>query len=581
MRSLRFFLLLCLLPWPCLARAGLAYTVEVDAAPAFQSLLNDNLSLITDRSDPELDAAQLGALLREAPAQAQALMETVGYFAARVTLTTVDATAHRYRLHLDAGEPVQVESVDIALTGPLAQTPEYAQRRQEIIDAWPPVKGQPFRQADWDSGKRQSLRLLQRDGYPLATLVDSTADIDPQARRASLHVVLDSGPEVDFGELEIRGLSRYPRSVASGMADFHTGERYRLQKLLDFQTALEQSAYFSSARVQADMSRRVNGRVPIVVDLVEYPHQKLELGLTFDTEEGIGTRLGYENYTLFGQGYTSSVLWDWKHNAETLTLGLGLPRSDDGYSHALSTALSRSDIQGLWTESLIAGAWRIRTRGDIEARYGVQYVSEQQHPAGGELSVTHALLPTVGWTRRQIDDPLRPRSGTLLDASVAVTAGGSISSTSFTRGYARAAGYWTPWPRWGTWVGRIELGQVWAADSDRVPQAELFRTGGSGSVRGFDYQGLGVSNGNGTILGGSVLAVGSVEYQYPLKPDWSLALFHDVGNAASSWNGFALKRSNGIGLRWLSPVAPLAFDLAKGEGGGHAIVWHMSLGLAF
>ncbi|WP_051229342.1 autotransporter assembly complex protein TamA [Paludibacterium yongneupense] len=581
MQLLRSFLFFTLFAWTLTARAGLDYRVDIDAAQAFQALLNENLSLVIDRGDPDLDEPQLAALLREAPAQAQALMETAGYFSSRATLSVVDAASRHYRLHIEPGDPVRVERIDIVVNGPLALAPEFAQRRQEIVDAWPLALGQPYRQADWDNGKRQSLRLLQRDGYPLATLTASRADIDPQTQRANLSVELDSGPEVAFGDLEIHGLSRYPPAVVSGMADFHPGERYRLQKLLDYQTALEQSAYFSSARVQADVERRVNGRVPVVVDLTEYPHQKLEFGITYDTEEGVGTRIGYDNYTLFGQGYTSSVLWDWKHNSETLTLGLGLPRTGDGYSHALSTALSRSDIQGLWTESLTVGAWRIRTRGDIEARYGVEYVSEQQRPAGGELAVTHALLPTVGWTQRKVDDPLRPRSGTLLDASVAVTAGGAISSTSFTRAYGRAAVYWTPFTRWGTWVGRLELGQVWAVDSSRVPQAELFRTGGSGSVRGYDYQGLGVSNSSGTVLGGTVLAVFSVEYQYPIRPDWALAVFHDAGNATASWNTFALQRSNGVGLRWMSPVAPLAFDVAKGEGGGRRIVWHMSLGLAF
>lgn len=77
-----------------------------------------------------------------------------------------------------------------------------------------------------------------------------------------------------------------------------------------------------------------------------------------------------------------------------------------------------------------------------------------------------------------------------------------------------------------------------------------------------------------------MVATGSVEYQIPVKPDWYLALFSDAGNAADSWKGFQTMRANGVGVRWMSPVAPLSFDIAKAEGDGK-IRWNLSLGLAF
>jgi translocation and assembly module TamA len=76
------------------------------------------------------------------------------------------------------------------------------------------------------------------------------------------------------------------------------------------------------------------------------------------------------------------------------------------------------------------------------------------------------------------------------------------------------------------------------------------------------------------------VATATLEYQIPVAKDWALALFHDAGNAAQSWQSFKLEHANGIGVRWMSPVAPLSMDIAKAEKDGK-LRWNMSLGLAF
>ncbi|MCP9760421.1 outer membrane protein assembly factor, partial [Aquitalea sp. S1-19] len=116
--------------------------------------------------------------------------------------------------------------------------------------------------------------------------------------------------------------------------------------------------------------------------------------------------------------------------------------------------------------------------------------------------------------------------------------------------------------------------------TDKVPSSLLFRAGGVNSVRGFEYESLGVAGPNGSVLGGRVMATGSLEYLFTVAPHWRLGLFHDMGNAADSWKHFELARSFGFGVRWLSPVAPIAFDLARGDT-DRKWRWTMSLGLPF
>jgi translocation and assembly module TamA len=560
------------------AWAKVDYTVSVEAPSALSSLLNDHLELVSARNDADLDDFQLQAIIKETPGAAQALLETEGYFSAVIRVE--EQGEHHYVIKVEPGEPVIIDDVTLQLNGDIRQQADYRQRLAAVLEAWSLPIAAAYRQDDWSSSKRAILRLLTVDRFPLAKIVKSQADIDPQTHRAQLLVELDSGPLIHFGPTNITGNKRYPLNVATGLADFRQGDPYQQKKLLDYQSALEQAPQYSGVVVSADMARIFNNEVPVDVSLTEFPKQKLEFGLTYDSEDGPGVRIGYDYYNLFGKGWTGSALLDWKNSDRNLSLGLGFPRQADNYSHSITAAFKETDIQGVKTTAIDAGAWRIRSHEKINARFGVEFIQEKETIGNTPSNNTRAVLGVFGWTRRDVDDTLRPRSGTLLDASLSSTLGGLLSTTSFVRGYARGVSYWSPWPKYGTLLTRLEVGQVWAKDSDEVPSSQLFRAGGSNSVRGYEYQSLGLPGADGAVVGGRVVATATLEYQIPVARDWALALFHDAGNAAQSWQSFKLEHANGIGVRWMSPIAPLSMDIAKAEKDGK-LRWNMSLGLAF
>lgn len=567
-------LTLCATP----AWAKLDYTVSVEAPSALVGLLNDHLELVSARDDADLDEFQLQAILKETPSAAQALLETEGYFSAKISVQ--QQGAQHYVLKVDVGEPVIIDDVVLQLNGPIRQQADYQQRLAALLEAWSLPIGAPYRQDDWNNSKRAILRLLTVDRFPLAKITTSRADIDPQTHRSQLLVQVDSGPLISFGPTHISGNQRYPLKVAAGLADFRQGEPYQQKKLLDYQAALEQAPQYSGVVVSADMAHIENDQVPIDVSLSEFPKQKLELGLTYDSDDGPGTRIAYDYYNLFGKGWTGSALLDWKNSDRNLSFGLGFPRQGDGYSHSITSSFKETDIQGVKTTAVDAGAWRIRSHDKIDARFGVEFIQEKETIGDTPSTDTRAMLGVFGWTRRDVDDALRPRSGTLLDVSLSSTLGSLLSTTSFVRAYARGVGYWSPWPQYGTLLTRLEVGQVWAKDTDAVPSSQLFRAGGSNSVRGYEYQSLGLPGPDGAVVGGRVVATATLEYQIPVAKDWAIALFHDAGNAAQSWQSFKLEHANGVGLRWMSPVAPLSMDIAKAEKDGK-LRWNMSLGLAF
>jgi len=141
---------------------------------------------------------------------------------------------------------------------------------------------------------------------------------------------------------------------------------------------------------------------------------------------------------------------------------------------------------------------------------------------------------------------------------------------------------WWPIGERDTLALRGEIGLTVAASRSGIPQAYLFRSGGGQTVRGHAFQSLGVAEGN-AVVGGRTLLVGSLEYTRWLGDTggpWGAAVFVDAGDAADRWRDLRAAVGVGAGVRWQSPVGPLALDLARGSRSGR---WfpHFALMVAF
>jgi translocation and assembly module TamA len=132
---------------------------------------------------------------------------------------------------------------------------------------------------------------------------------------------------------------------------------------------------------------------------------------------------------------------------------------------------------------------------------------------------------------------------------------------------------------------RTELGAVLAKASAPVPGTQLFRTGGDTTVRGYAYREIGVPLPGGQVGPGRMMAVGSVEWQRPIRwrdtpTNFESVLFVDAGGVADRVGDLRLSTGVGAGVRWKSPVGPVQADLAYGVKARHLRL-HMSVGFVF
>lgn len=180
--------------------------------------------------------------------------------------------------------------------------------------------------------------------------------------------------------------------------------------------------------------------------------------------------------------------------------------------------------------------------------------------------------------KRAVDDLLDPTRGYVFEYQVGGGTAIALAEQDFVRLYSRFVRY-QPVRGSDVFILRAEAGMTVADSREGIPQDFLFRTGGAQTVRGYDYQSLGVREGSATV-GGRFLAAASAEYVHWFKPQWGGAVFVDAGDAADTRDDFDLRVGYGVGARWRSPAGPLAIDLAWGHQ-ARSLRLHFGVAIAF
>jgi translocation and assembly module TamA len=578
------------------------YEVRIDAPRALRELLQNNLDLERWKDNAKVDLIQLRRLVRQAPDQVKTLIATEGYYTPTVTATldTSGATPVAH-VNVDPGPATNVSEVDIELRGfapfDKGDAPFDA---AALRNRWTLPQGSRFRTADWEAAKRGLLRLVTQSRFPRAELVDSNATVDPDKHQARLKVVIDSGPDVHFGGLEIQGLQRYPASIVTNLNQIKPGDEYSEAALQALQGRLQDSGYFSTVEVSADMSPVLSQQVaqlnqgtapsqtgaasqpagpttlPVLVRVTENKRKNVTLGVGYSTNTGARAQAAYDDLSVFGKRNKNSLVYEQKQ--QTLRTDFYWPVTSNGYRNSVGAGYQRLNAEGQITRTTSIDATRAWGSPLLERSLTLQVLTEQVTIDDLPAMRAKAVPLTFSITKRHLDSLVQPTTGYIVNTQLGAAVLPILTDQRFIRTYTRALAY-KPLGEKGTLVLRGEFGAVISKDKVGVPTSFLFRAGGDQSVRGYGYQELGIPVGT-AITGGRYLLTGSTEYDYWFKPPWGAAVFYDFGNAADNFSDLKPKVGYGVGARWRSPVGPINVDLAYGKA-VHKVRLHFSLGFTF
>lgn len=583
----RFFICLLLLSFSLNLYSADDYTgddykVELDAPRDLKSLLEQHLEIISSKNNPRLNPREWQRLFNKAPQQIKALLETEGLFSAQVTSKLEQSPGKNIAYFtITPGPPVLVDKLDIQWQGAVSQqTDKPAQSLATLSDSWALKPGMQFKQESWTQAKRQLLTKLLVARYPNASISESQASIDPKTNTANLRIKIDSGPLVYFGEIEIEGLSRYPQKVIRNINPIKPGDEFSQTQLLVFQNRLQETSYFKSVEISADTKNiqpEANSqRAPIKIVVTEFPEIKLGLGAGYSTNTGARTQVTLNDLNFLQDGWRLSSSLRLEQKSQNILAEIRLPTTKSGFRDSMNSNLIRTEVEGQTTSSGQVGlrrAWGLRS---FEQYVGTNLLAEHVKLDGIDSESNYAATLSYGLTLRRTDNNLNPTRGYLLNAQFTGAPSEQLSDGRFLQSYVRAFGYY-PIGNSTQLITRAELGMVSGKNS--APATYLFRAGGDQSVRGYDFQSLGVVEGD-AIAGARYLATGSIELIQWLTSQWGVAVFTDFGNAANSVKDLKPVLGYGLGARWKSPAGPIGADIAYGQETGDYRV-HFNIGVAF
>ncbi len=550
-------------------------TFVLSAPASVLSLIQTHFSMPTASLADDTDIA---TFMRRAQREISGLLATEGYFSPAITLDTTSPNGVQ-TLQVVLGPLTHVSELHLEFKGDLASgTPAQQYRIEQLRRAWPLSAGQVFRSADWEAAKSALLASVTSVDYAAAQIVVSQADVEPAKASAQLMVVIDTGPAFRFGDLSISGLDRYNKNLIERQAPFKKHDAYRRDLLLAFGAHLQSMPQLASAMVEIDNNPTTHQAAPVNVTLTEAKSRRLAVGVGASSNNGLRSEINYLDHNFLDLAWNLSSVLKLEQNRQSLTAGMDTLPDDEGYLLSFGAGSEATQIKGLKTKRNKLGVTRSRSRGQIETRLSLDWQQESRIPAGGIHQTNQALVPDWQWHRRAVDSLLYPRHGMVTELHVGGGSRQLLSNQNFLRSYARQQLYWPAGER-DVLSARAELGITLAPSRLGIPQEYLFRAGGSQSVRGYSYQSLGVAEGSATV-GGRLMATGSIEYTHWFSQDWGAAAFADTGGVSDTWSTLRLSSGYGSGVRWRSPVGPLALDLAWGQA-SHSLQLHFALAVAF
>lgn len=230
-----------------------------------------------------------------------------------------------------------------------------------------------------------------------------------------------------------------------------------------------------------------------------------------------------------------------------------------------------------WRVQKIGGTIQLMRRIDIITHWaGITYEradvfgvpEDQAQEIKQEQGIFISRKLTYTYQRDSRSDILMPDKGSLLRFS-ADFVGGPLGGDE---NYLKADFLWTRYMRIPFWHSIIYASRLCITLMGKTePGREIavhnrLTLGGANTIRGFPELSIGPKAEDGTMLGGEVLGLFSLETRFPIIWKFYGHLFLDAGQVWMDWrdvNPYDIRSSVGAGMAFATPVGPIRVDYAK------------------
>lgn len=529
---------------------------------------------VGDVDGPPGNRFQARRRARAAAENAQAVLRSEGYYGAAIEDDIEGEDPPIPVIRITPGERFVVSAPGLEWTDPPPE-PEIAAQAAAVMNLEP---GAPGRAADVIAAEGRIIARLGELGYPDAAAGQRRVVVDHAAVTLQPTFRIVAGNPVRLDGIRLNTQGRTNPLWVERLAPWSYGDRYRPESVAELERRLVETGVYDSVTVAlapADQTDE-DGLRPVVVSLSDQPSRVLEAGVGYSTSEGLGVDAVWTWRNRFGRADTlrwearfaeidsrlavSLGLPHWRRPGRTLTLG-AFAVDEDTRAYDRRAAGARFSLQqriGATSFYSYGAAIEGGQYGELDPRFLVD------PPVTIERNLAILTLQ-AGASLDRSNDPLNPTQGWRVNVDVQPTAVTGDDTVSFLRAVGQVSAY-LPLDEQANSVvaGRVRLGSILGGDENLVPSDRRFYSGGGGSVRGFEYQGVGPRFPDNTPIGGSSLFETSLEYRRRLRGNFGGVVFVDAGSVGRdpTPNFSDLRYAAGVGVRYHLPFGPIRADIA-------------------
>lgn len=512
--------------------------------------------------------------------------------------------------------------------------------------------GAPAVAADVLGAGARLLAALEEQGYAFAKVDPPVAYEDQVSPVLDVSFHVETGQKVNVGEIHFEGLKRVHEKILRRRLLLHTGELFKASAVERARTDLLNLSVFSSINVQVGSAVDESGGVPLTFRIRERLRHTFGVGAAYSTDLGGSGTINWGDRNVFGNaeqltistsvtgaggrsttglGYDATVKYilpDFGHRDQSLQFAVGAIKQElEAYDQTALTAgvtLTRK-LNRRWTASIGVTTTEEEINqivcvteqpGDASMPYVPPPRSNPCMPQPPCTSVavgqtTSACAPyidrdsfhftlvalplTLSYDSTDLVNPLDdPTHGIRGSVTLQPTVSLGHTDTDFLITTFKAAAYldldhFLPTqPGRSVLAARAVLGLAEGAGEFSLPPDQRFYGGGSGSIRGYPFQGVGpYFPGTTYPVGATTLSAAGLEYRQRFGQNLGAAFFVDAGQAGNkiSLSPTDLFFGVGAGVRYYTPIGPIRLDVAvplkRYDSDPQAFQIYIGLGQAF
>ncbi|MBA4151858.1 MAG: hypothetical protein C0509_04790 [Acinetobacter sp.] len=526
--------------------------------------LNEQLERVLSSHQKVLipdEAAAQSELARTVTDQVKETLNALGYYAPEIR---IDLSAAKPLLSVQAGSAVVLQEANIQLIGDASTDADFR------LPDFPLRAGQRFVHSDYEDFKQAVAdRALERGYFDSRWLVHRV-ELNLQSNQANVYLAFQSGSRYRYGEVsfqEVAGgsLKALDQKQLDRLMTFKTGDPISSRELFNLQNDLIQTGYFRDVQVSFRRDQAEDLLIPVDVIVDSRLPSRISLGAGFTTDVGPRVLAEWQRHLFNEKGHGIEAKTEFSMVRQSGEVRYRVPWKHPLHDRIEFAAGVQQDIiDGTETlQSIVSMQRVIAPKAGWQQTYGIRVVDERFERDSGEKGAETLVAPYLAYSRLRSQGGIDPTHGSRLLFQAETANRAFLSTVDYVS--VRAGVRWlNTFQDRHMVLLRADAGAIFSPEFDRVPPSVRFYAGGDNSVRGFDFRSISPRNDEGDTVGGQYLLTGSVEYNWRWRPTWRPAVFVDAGSAFTDTNDVSPAIGVGIGMRWISPVGPVRFDIANG-----------------